>query len=222
MGTSLFYPAFLDVNGARCLVVGGGAVATRKTRRLLDAGAVVTVVSPETSEALDAMSSGERAIEIRCKAFESSELEGVFLVVAAAGDPAVNEAVAREARARGILVNVVDQPALSTFIVPATVSRGKLQVAVSTGGASPAFAKRLRERLEGLLNPRLASYLEDMAEVRALVLEQVSDMRKRAEIFEALASDELVAAYLEADGDAAGSMLLARASELIAQAGAGE
>ncbi len=161
-------------------------------------------------------------VELRRKPFEAKDLEGALLAVAATNDPAVNNAVSREARARGILVNVVDQPALSTFIVPAMVSRGRLQVAISTGGAGPAFAKRLRERLEGLLSTRLAAYLDRMAEVRAMVLEQVSDPEHRARIFEALAADETVVRYLEAEAGDADAVLLERVRELIAQAGASE
>jgi precorrin-2 dehydrogenase/sirohydrochlorin ferrochelatase len=215
-----FYPAFLDVRGARCVVVGGGRVAARKAAALVEAGAQVAVVSPRISGEIEsaATSSG---VEVRRKRFEPSDLDGALLAIAATNDPAVNDAVSREARARGILVNVVDQPALSSFLVPATVSRGRLQVAISTSGASPAFAKRLRERIERLLSPRLAAYLERMAEARALVIEQVADAERRAGIFEALASDELVGRYLEAEPKAADAMLMQRARELIARAGDG-
>jgi precorrin-2 dehydrogenase/sirohydrochlorin ferrochelatase len=215
---SPFYPAFLDVRGARCVVVGGGRVAARKAAGLVEAGAQVAVVSPRISGRIEAAAPG--SVEVYRKRFEPSDLDGALLAIAATDDPAVNEAVSREACARGILVNVADQPALSSFLVPAAVSRGRLQVAISTGGASPAFAKRLRERIEGLLSPRLAAYLEQMAEARALVIEQVADAGRRARIFEALASDEFVGRYLEAEPEAAGAMLMQRARELIAGAGA--
>lgn len=214
---SAYYPAFLDVGGVRCVVVGGGSVAARKVRALVEAGASVSVVSPCVCGEIEAMAAEGGGVECRRKPFEPKELEGAFLVVAATDDAAVNEAVGREARARGVLVNVVDQPTLSTFIVPATVSRGRLQVAISTGGASPAFAKRLRERLEGQLSPGLAAYLDAMADARALVLAEVADPRGRARIFEELASDEFVARCLEAEPAAAGAMVLERARELIAR-----
>jgi precorrin-2 dehydrogenase/sirohydrochlorin ferrochelatase len=215
---ALYYPVLLDVRGARCVVVGGGSVAARKVRALVEAGAAVTVVAPDICAELQALV-GAGAVQVRRKPFEPKELEGARLAVAATDDPAVNEAVSREARAAGMPVNVVDQPALSTFIVPATVSRGRLQVAVSTGGASPAFAARLRERLEGLLSPRLAAYLDAMAETRAMVLERVADAGQRAAIFGVLASDEFVTSYLEAEPAAADAMLLERVRELIAKSG---
>jgi len=215
---SPFYPAFLDVGGARCVVVGGGSVAARKVRTLVEAGATVTVVSPDICGEIEALAASGGRIALLRTAFDAGHLQKAFLVVAATDDPAVNEAVSREARARGVLVNVVDQPALSTFIAPATVARGRLQVAISTGGASPAFARRLRERLEALLSPRLAAYLDAMAEVRALVIEQVPDAERRARIFEALVSDEFVGRYLEAEPAAADAMLMERARELIAEA----
>ena len=216
-----YYPAFLDVCGLRCVVVGGGRVATRKVRALVDAGAAVRVVSPRVCPELEALAA-EAGVELRATAFGPAEVEGAVLAFAATDDAAVNEAVAREALARGVLVNVVDQPELSTFIVPAVLSRGKLQVAISTGGASPAFARRLRERLEGILSPRLAAYMDTMAEVRALVIEQVAGQRERARIFEALASDDSFKSYLEAGQENADAMLMEKTRELIARAGAAQ
>jgi len=194
-------------------------VAVRKVRALIKAGALVTIASPRLCAEIDALAASEKRITLHRTAFDPGQLEGARLVVAATDDSAVNEAVSREARARGILVNVVDQPALSTFIVPAQLSRGLLQVVISTGGASPAFARRLRERLEGLLSPRLAAYLATMAKARALVIEQVSDPERRMRIFEELAGDDCVASYIEAEPTLADAMLMERVNRLIAQAG---
>ncbi len=215
---SPYYPVFLDVRGRGCLVVGGGSVAARKVRTLVEAGASVTVVSPEVCAELDALAGAGAAAELRRRPFEAADLDGAVLAIAATDDPAVNEAVSRAARGRGIPVNVVDQSALSTFIVPATVGRGRLKVAVSTAGASPAFARRLRERLEGELDPRLADYLEQMAEARALVLERVTDPKARRRIFETLASEGVVARYLESGPSEADEVFRAQVGDLIARA----
>ncbi len=215
---SPYYPVFLDVRGRGCVVVGGGSVAARKVRGLVEAGASVTVVSPEVCADLDALADAGAAVEVRRRPFEATDLDGAVLAIAATDDPAVNEAVSRAAQARGIPVNVVDRPVLSTFIVPATVGRGRLQVAVSTAGASPAFARRLRERIEGGLDSRLAEYLEQMAEARALVLDRVPEPEERRRILEALASEEFVAQYLEAEPSEADEMFYAQVRDLIARA----
>jgi precorrin-2 dehydrogenase/sirohydrochlorin ferrochelatase len=213
------YPAFLDVTGARCVVVGGGRVAARKAHALAVAGADVLVVAPQTGDEIEALAAASPHVRVTRKLFDERDLEGALLAVAATDDLAVNERVGRLARDRGVLVNVVDQPALSTFLVPAAVSHGRLQVAVSTGGASPAFARRLRERLEEQLSPRLAAYLDAMAEIRSMVFEQVKDSAARAAIFEALAADDVVETYVGSEPDEANRMLHERARELIARSG---
>lgn len=123
------------------MVVGGGEVALRKVESLLAAGATVTVVAPQVRE----MPPGATVV---LRAFQPSDLDGAFFVISATDDREVNSAVAAEAEARGILINVVDVPSESSVILPAVVRRGEFVLAVSTGGASPALARRLRERLE--------------------------------------------------------------------------
>jgi len=136
-----YYPVFLDLRGRRCVVIGGGEVALRKVESLLAAGAEVTVVAPRALE----MPPGVTVVE---RGFQPADLDGAFFAISATDDRAVNSAVAAEAEARGILINVVDVPAESSVILPAVVRRGEFVLAVSTGGASPALARRLRERLE--------------------------------------------------------------------------
>jgi precorrin-2 dehydrogenase/sirohydrochlorin ferrochelatase len=136
-----YYPVFLDLRGRRCVVVGGGEVALRKVDGLLAAGAKVTVVAPRIHE----MPPGVTVLQ---RGFAPADLDGAFFAISATDDRAVNSAVAAEAEARGIPVNVVDVPAESSVILPAVVRRGEFVLAVSTGGASPAFARLLRERLE--------------------------------------------------------------------------
>jgi precorrin-2 dehydrogenase/sirohydrochlorin ferrochelatase len=214
-----YYPAFLDVEELRCVVVGGGNVALRKAHALAVAGAEVTVVAPQVSLEMEALAAASSRVHLVRNEFDPSDLAGAFLAIAATNDPAVNEAVVRAAREQSVLVNVADQPALSSFIVPATVSRGRLQVAISTSGTSPAFAVRLRKQIEEQLDPRLAAYVEAMAEARALVLADVADADRRAAIFEALASDDLVERYMKQEPEHAERWLMDEARRLIARAG---
>ena len=145
-----YLPVFLDVRDRKCLVVGGGDVAARKCALLLRAGARVTVVAPALGPALAADVAEER-IAHRAGSFAPQDVVGVALVIAATDDDAVNRAVAAAAKAQHTPVNVVDQPALCSFIMPSIIERAPLVVAVSSGGASPVLARLLRARLESLI-----------------------------------------------------------------------
>ena len=145
-----FLPILLDIREQPCLVVGGGEVAARKVALLLRAGARVTVLAPTLSAAFDADLAADR-IAHRAASFRDENLTGYAVVIAATDDDAVNRTVATAARARRIPVNVVDQPALCSFILPSIVERPPLIVAVSSGGASPVLARLLRARLESFI-----------------------------------------------------------------------
>lgn len=145
-----FLPIFLKVRGAPCLVVGGGEVAARKCALLARAGARVTVLAPELGKALEAERAAGR-IAHRAERFEDAHVQGYAAVIAATSDQAVNRSVAAAAKARLIPVNVVDQPALCSFILPSIIERAPLIVAVSSGGASPVLARLLRARLESMI-----------------------------------------------------------------------
>jgi uroporphyrin-III C-methyltransferase/precorrin-2 dehydrogenase/sirohydrochlorin ferrochelatase len=145
-----FLPIFLDVRAQPCLVVGGGEVAARKCALLLRAGARVTVLAPELGATLGAELAAGR-IAHRAAKFRDADLEGIAVAIAATDDDAVNRAVAAAAKARHIPVNVVDQPALCSFILPSVIERAPLTIAVSSGGASPVLARLLRARLETLI-----------------------------------------------------------------------
>jgi len=145
-----YLPIFLDLRGQTCLVVGGGEVAARKASLLLRAGARVTVLAPELSAALGAELPSGR-IAHRVERFTEKNLEGMALVIAATNDETLNRAVASAATARRIPVNVVDQPALCSFILPSIVDRAPVIVAVSSSGAAPVLARLLRARLESLI-----------------------------------------------------------------------
>ena len=143
------------------MVVGGGAVASRKVGKLLQAGAEVVVVSPEILPELAGMD-----VEIQHRPYEYGDLEGANLAFTATDSREVNATVAREAKERGIPINVADRPAEGDFAVPATLRRGGLQVAVSTGGASPTLARRIRDELEEAFGPEWAGVVEEFDTAR--------------------------------------------------------
>jgi precorrin-2 dehydrogenase/sirohydrochlorin ferrochelatase len=160
-----YIPIFLDVTGRECVVVGGGEVAARKVESILEAGAHVTVVSPSLSPPMKAIVAQEQVTHI-ARDYQRGDIRGCVLVYAATDDPKLHRELAAEARALGILVNVVDVPELCSFIAPAVVKRGALQIAISTGGASPAFAARLRRNLEDQFGPEYARTLEVLRAAR--------------------------------------------------------
>lgn len=159
------FPMFLKLEGRRCLVVGAGSVGQPKIRSLLVARAQVRVIAPQASEAVKGWARAG-VIQWEAREFQISDLDGVFLVVAATASRDVNEAIFREARRRNILCNVVDDPEHCDFYYPAVVRRGDLQFAISTGGHSPALAQRLRQELEAQFAPEYAGWVEDLGAVR--------------------------------------------------------
>ncbi len=164
------YPiSLIGLETRRCVVIGGGAVAARKVAGLLTAHAAVTVISPQLVPELEQRAAAGEVQVVR-RAYQPGDLEGAALVIAATDDPAVNRAVWEEASRRGCLINVVDDPACSNFIVPAVVRRGEITVAVSTGGASPALARRLRERLAATIGPEYGILADLLAELRPALL----------------------------------------------------
>jgi siroheme synthase-like protein len=161
-----YYPVCLDLRGRPCVVIGGGAVAARKVEGLLECGARVTVVAPALAPGLQALAEAGR-IEARPRPYADGDLAGAALAIAATDERDVNARVAAEARARGVWLNAADDPERCDFILPAVIRRGDLQVAVSTGGRSPALARRVREDLERLLPAEYADLVPLLADVRA-------------------------------------------------------
>jgi precorrin-2 dehydrogenase/sirohydrochlorin ferrochelatase len=143
------------------VIVGGGAVATRKARKLLQAGAEVVVVAPGTRPELESMH-----VEILRRPYRYGDLEGADLAFTATDSREVNAAVAREARERGVRINVADRPSEGDFAVPSALRRGGLQVAVSTGGASPTLARRIRDQLEEAFGSEWDGVVEELETVR--------------------------------------------------------
>ena len=161
-----YYPVLLDIAGKPVVVIGGGEVALRKVEGLLEAGARVTVVSPELHPGLASLIAAGRAQHI-ARGYRPGDLEGCTLAFVGTDDRSLNAAVAREGKGRGVWVNAVDDPSNCDFIMPGVIRRGDLIVAVSTSGGSPAMARKMREELEAFLTEDYALLLELAAEVRA-------------------------------------------------------
>jgi len=161
-----YYPVSLDVSGKRCVVVGGGDVALRKVNVLLEHEAIVQVISPELCPELEDLFIAGRIIAAK-RPYADGDLAGAFVVISATDDVEANRKVAAEAEKLGVLINVVDTPNLSNFIVPSHLRRGDLTVAVSTGGRSPALAHRIKEELENIFGDDYAALLALVGQVRS-------------------------------------------------------
>jgi precorrin-2 dehydrogenase/sirohydrochlorin ferrochelatase len=176
-----YYPLYMDLRGRECLVVGAGAVAARKVRTLLDCGAQVTVVGERPAAALEELRS--RGVKILERKFRPDDLQLPALVIGATDSEEVNAAVSEESRRRGIPVNIADDPAKSTFIVPAIFRQGDVTMAVSTGGSSPALARLIREDLAGHYGEEYAVLAELLGSYRERMMTAVSGHRRRAEVW---------------------------------------
>jgi precorrin-2 dehydrogenase/sirohydrochlorin ferrochelatase len=177
-----YYPMMVDLTGRRCLVVGGGRVAERKVALLIECGASVEVVSPATTPKLAALAS-TGAIRLAQRAVRSTDLPGAFLVFVATDDPEINRAVAAKAHEAGGLVNVADAPESCNFLVPSVVRRGDLTISISTGGGSPALAKRIRQKLDETIGPEYEAFLTALRELRTQAQKAISDPAERQAIF---------------------------------------
>jgi precorrin-2 dehydrogenase/sirohydrochlorin ferrochelatase len=207
------YPIALDVRGKKCVVVGGGAVGARKASALLDAGAAVTVVAPERGDAvLWELAAAGRVRHLE-EMFAPHHLDDALLAVAATDSPAVNAAVADAARARGVLLNLAaptEDGSEGDFATMATVRRGDLLVAVTTGGAGPALSARLRRELDERFGAEWGPYVNLLGEMRARARTQYATERERTEALRRLADRATVRERLAA-GDEAGARLEALA-----------
>jgi len=166
-----YYPAFLNINDQRCVVIGGGLVARRKVGMLLECGASVVVISPDCCAELDRMVEKGEIQAIR-RHYRAGDLRGARIVIAATDDKNVNREIVQEARKEAVLVNVVDDAELSDFIVPAYLRRGEVTIAVSTAGRSPALARKIKARLERDFGEEYAALVRLIGEVRHQIRQQ--------------------------------------------------
>ncbi len=186
-----YYPANLDIKGKRCLVAGGGKVAERKVNSLLKCGAEVSIVSPELTSRLKKLNSKGK-IKFFKGEFKEKYLKDIFLVIGATDKSDVNFKVYESANKKNILVNIVDSPELCNFIVPSVVERGALTIAISTGGKSPALAKKLRKELEDRYGFEYAKFLNLMGNLRKRISAKIRDKRKREEIYKNLIDSDII------------------------------
>ncbi len=180
-----YYALFADLAGRPCVVVGGGIVAQRKVARLLHCGAQVTVISPDMTARLRALAR-TGAIRHVARRFRPADLRGAWLVFAATDEAAINQSVYRTASRARIFANVVDRPALCSFIAPSIFTRGALTVAVSTGGASPTVAKRLRRVLGRTIGAEYVPMLRLLSNLRGMAKQQLPSYNDRKRYFDQL------------------------------------
>lgn len=190
MNEKRYYMACLDLAGRDVLVVGAGRVALEKIEGLLDAGARVTVVAPDVSEPVETLGRSGRVALSRGR-YRAEDLDGRFLVVAATSVTPVNERVFADAEARGMLCNVVDVPELCSFILPAVHRDDPIAVAISTGGASPALAQRLRDDVARLVTREHVRLARDLRELRPWAREHLLTYEARRDYFRALVQERL-------------------------------
>ncbi len=173
-----YYPVFLDLRGKTTVVVGGGQVALRKIEALLAAGAAVRVVAPEIHPDIEGLE--ERGVlRIVRRPYRTGDLDDAALAIAATSSPEVNRFVSEEASRSNVLLNVVDAPDLSDFIVPSAIRRGDVTVAISTGGLSPALARHIRQKLEETLVPEYGPFLRLLGSMRSRVRSELPLLQQR-------------------------------------------
>ncbi|MCL4440257.1 siroheme synthase [Desulforamulus profundi] len=185
------YPIYLKLAGQLCLVVGGGKVAERKVGSLLECGARVRLVSPAVTSQIEEWAN-QGKLELRQRQYQTGDLEGAFLVFAATNQEKVNRRVSEECLSRNLAVNVVDDPPRCNFFVPSVIRRGKLSIAISTSGASPALAAKIRRQLERQFGPEYEEFMEILADLRRQVLAGEADIQQRKQIFSHLVESDIL------------------------------
>ncbi len=204
----VFYPAYIDLTDRRCLVVGGGPVATEKTEKLLASDARIRLVTPTVTPELRALVASGAIDEFHERTYRTGDLDDCFLVIAATDDGAANRHVWNDAESRRMLANVVDVPELCNFIVPSIMRHGELAVAVSTGGASPVVARRVRQEIERAIGPEWGDLVDMLRATREQLKERYLDMPSRAEAVERLLDAGIVDRLAEGDHRAAAELLI--------------
>lgn len=185
------YPINLKLTGRRCAVVGGGAVAERKAAALIAAGAEVTVFSPVLTPGLSALQEAG-GLCWTPRVYVDGDLHNFFLVFCATDQPEINRQAAEAARAAGAMVNIADAPELSDFYVPAHIAQGDLLITVSTGGASPVLARRLREEMAARYGPEYGQYLELIAKVRPEMKKRLATANAREKFWRETIDQEVL------------------------------
>ncbi|SHO49713.1 precorrin-2 dehydrogenase/sirohydrochlorin ferrochelatase family protein [Desulfopila aestuarii] len=187
----MLYPVNLQIAGKLCLVIGGGKVGLRKIRTLLSCGARVMVISPEVVEGIALLvTKGE--IELQQRGYREGDLAGAFLAFAVTNNRRIQDQVATEARKNGVFLNIADEPTRCDFQVPAQVRRGELLLTVSTGGASPALAKLIREQLEEQFDGEYGKVISLFARIRDVIVDRPGNSEVNRVMFQRLLQAGLV------------------------------
>ena len=193
------FPLFLKLRARKCLVVGAGKISEGKIAGLLAAGAKVTVVAPSATEKIQAWRRARRILWKK-KPYETADLRGALLVVASTNSPKVHRRIFRDAHKLGVLCNIVDVPDLCDFYYPAVVRRGEFQIAISTAGASPSLAKRLRQQFEKEFGPEYAEWLRELRRKRKEIRARKLPLEEQNRLLKAAASEQEFAKFVEKGG----------------------
>ena len=186
-----YFPVYLDLRARAVLFVGGGAETEVKVLQLLKTGACLHVVCATPLPALARLAKDER-LQYRIGEFHAADLDGKWLVVAATEDSELNQAIASAAAARNVFCNIVDVTPLCSFIYPAIVARGDVQIAISTSGTSPALAQKLKREIANIVGPELAALADLLGELRQRVIAEIPNRQDRADLFHRLVESDLL------------------------------
>ena len=195
------YPIFLELQGRRAVVIGGGNVAVRKAQVLLNAGARLVVVAERIDAMMTALCAGTSAELIKSR-YSKNYLTGAVLAIAATNNNELNKQIYKDCQELEVLCNVVDVPELCDFYVPAVVRRGPLQIAISTGGNSPAYAGHIRKKLEQVFTDKHGLFVGELEALRKRVIDEVPDAADRKTVFGELVDDKSFE-YFDKNGPAA-------------------
>ena len=193
-----YYPIFLELQGMEILVVGGGSVAQRKIETLIEYGGKITIISRELTPKLKEMVD-HKDIFWKGTEFREKDLEGISLVIAATDDKELNHLISKSARKLGLLVNAVDQPSDCSFIVPSIVKRGDLIIAISTSGKSPAYARKVRMKLEKDFGHEYEKFLMIMGRIRQEILALGFTQDENRSFFQRVADSDIIDAIKNED-----------------------
>ena len=186
-----YYPIAVDLTDQPVLVVGGGTVALRKIEMLIEFGARVTVVAPDVMPEIETLA-GSGKIALKRRDYELRDIDDAILIIAATDDRGVNSRVSKDAQMANTLVNIVDDPELCSFIVPATIKRGDLTISISTAGKSPVLARRVREKIEEIFGPEYGELADLLGEIREIAKERFKEQSDRQEVFRKIVDSEVI------------------------------
>lgn len=175
---NVLYPVNINLKGKKCLVIGAGEVAFRKVKSLLDCSAKVKVVSPVLIKKFDNLRKNKNFKYVKRK-FKKNDLKEIFLVISATNDSMLNQKIANYAKKENILINVVDNPELCTFLVPSIIKRGPLIISISTSGEIPFLSKLIRKELEKKFNHKFGGFIEKAGKIRKSVLNSNPEVKRK-------------------------------------------